>query len=128
MKGLSKTGSLDFGEAIDHRKPQVEQVAPPAASKGKKNPAAKMPRSAALQKSKVDTVESGPAALDNKDLVTVQAVYDLKHGEPVTLAIHYLDGGIKAALAELGRSREDNLKNTVTTALREYLEGYGVKL
>ncbi len=127
MKGSSKFGPLEFGEAIDEHT-KVEQADPPRAGKGNKKPVSKKPRAAIPRKPPETSTEKINEVLENEDLVIVQAAYDLKHGDPVTLAIHYLDGGIKAALAELGRSRGDNLKKTVTTALREYLEGYGVRL
>ena len=127
MKGSSKFGPLEFGEAIDE--PTKEgQADPPKAGKGNKKPAAKRPRTAVPRKPPEASTEKATEVLDNKDLVKVQAAYDLKAGEPVTLAVHYLDGGIKAALAELGRSQGDNLKKTVTTALTEYLAGRGVIL
>ena len=126
MPELSKRGGFDFAGAMgegDPTAPGPKKPPPPG-----EKPAAKKRRSAPKPKPPAESSAGAPADIDNEALASVQAAYDHNAGDAVALSLHYFDGGVKAALVELGRSRGDNLKSTVTAALCEYLERTGVIL
>jgi len=126
MPELSKRGGFDFASAMgegDPTAPGPKKTPPPG-----EKPVAKKRRSASKPKPPAESSAGAGPELDKYALASVQAAYDHNAGDAVALSLHYFDGGVKAALVELGRSRGDNLKSTVTAALREYLVRTGVRL